>query len=161
MDQLQLLFNSLGSRDVSAMMSALTGMGIIFMVVMVFLFILVLAVEIFIYIYLFSVLKRVPKEFRKMDPGLVFLLLIPCFNTIWMFFVYIRISESLKAYFDSKNNQTVGDCGKQIGLWAAILSAAWILQFIPFIGQAAPLAGLVLFIIYLVKLHELKNLIKE
>jgi hypothetical protein len=161
MEQCQLLLKSLGAGDVSTVMTAMAGMGMIFFIVMAFLFLLFLAIEIFIIVYLYSVLKRVPSEFRKMEPGLVFLLLIPCFSTVWMFFVYLRISESLKAYFDSKNNQTVGDCGKQIGLWAAILTAASILQFVPPVGQLAPLAGLVLLIIYLVKLNDLKKLITD
>lgn len=162
MEQFQVLIQSLSSGDVQAISAALMGMGAIFFVLLSLFSLIIIAITIIILVYLYGVLKKIPQQFRKMEPGMVFLLLIPCFSTIWLFFVNIRISESFKAYFDSKNDTSVGDCGKQLGLWAAILSAAGVvLSWIPLFGQLFPLASLVLLILFLVKINTLKGQIKD
>lgn len=99
-------------------------------------------------------LKRLPEQYRLMAPGQVWLLLIPCFNLVWNFFVYQRIADSLKAYFDSVGDPTVGDCGKGVGLWYAISVCCCL---VPCLNYIAWLPALILLIIYLVKIHELKQ----
>jgi hypothetical protein len=101
-----------------------------------------------------SWLKKVPAQHRKMEPGLVWLLMIPCFPIIWNFFVFQRIPDSFKSYFDSVGRTDVGDCGKGIGLGYAICAAC---SVIPFLNYVAGPATLVLLIINLVKMNELKN----
>jgi hypothetical protein len=39
-------------------------------------------------VFLNNTFKRIPAKHRQMEPGQVFLLLIPCFGNVWMFFVY-------------------------------------------------------------------------
>jgi hypothetical protein len=99
-------------------------------------------------------LKRLPKEFRKMEPGMVWLLLIPCFNMVWNFFVFPKISESYSAYFAVQGRNDVGDAGGRLGLAYAICVPCGL---IPCVGYVASLAALVLLIIYLVKITKLKN----
>lgn len=70
----------------------------------------------------FDCYKRVPAQFRKQEPGMVWLLMIPLFNLFWNFIVLPRLSESLKAYFDSVGKTDVGDCGRQIGLICAAIA---------------------------------------
>jgi hypothetical protein len=89
-----------------------------------------------------------------MEPGLVWLLLIPCFNIIWNFFVFPKTSRSLKAYFNSAGDQTVADCGGALAMAYSILSAV---SIIPYVGCLTGIASLVVLIIYLVKVHDLKN----
>lgn len=101
-----------------------------------------------------SWLKKVPAQHRKMEPGLVWLLMIPCFPIIWNFFVFQRIPDSFKSYFDSVGRTDVGDCGKGLGLAYAICVACGL---IPFLNYIAGPAALVLLIINLVKMNELKN----
>jgi uncharacterized membrane protein len=103
---------------------------------------------------LYTDYQRVPASFRKLDPGLVWLLLIPCFNLVWNFFVFPKLSESFKAYFDSVGNTSVGDCGRDLGLGYAICSAV---SIIPFVGCLTALASLVLVILFLMKANDLKN----
>jgi hypothetical protein len=93
--------------------------------------------------------KRIPAQYRKLEPGLVWLLLIPVplFQLIWNFFVYLRLSDSFKAYFDSTGRQDVGDCGRNLALWYCIL------VIIPCLNIVA----LILLILYLVKANDLKN----
>jgi hypothetical protein len=162
MEQFQVLIQSLSSGDLHAIFAALLGMGAIFLILLALFSLIMVSITIIILVYLYVVLKKIPQQFRKMEPGMVFLLLIPCFSTIWLFFVNLRISDSFKAYFDSKNDTSVGDCGKQLGLWAAILNAAGVVfSWIPLFGQLFPLAGLVLFILFLVKINTLKSQIKD
>src|SRR5262247_2025278 len=67
---------------------------------------------------LYSWLREVPQEHRKIDPPLIWLLLIPCFAFVWNFFVFIRIPESFKSYFDAhpELGRDVGDCGRAMGI---------------------------------------------
>jgi magnesium-transporting ATPase (P-type) len=117
-----------------------------------------LALLIFVYYLLYTCLKRIPQQYRLMEPGLVFLLLIPCFNLVWIFFVTSRISRSLQAYFASQGRTDVGDCGQQLGLWWSICVVA---GMVPLLNYIAGPASLVLMIIYLVKVVGLKNQIAE
>ena len=112
------------------------------------------AVNIVLIFLLYTDFTRIPRGFRKLEPGLVWLLLIPCFNLIWNFFVFPRISESFKAYFDSVGDTSVGNCGRDLGFGYAICAAA---SAIPFVGCLTGIASLVLFILFLVKANELKN----
>jgi len=113
-----------------------------------------LAINIFICFLLQDCYKRIPPQFRKWEPGLVWLLLIPCFSVVWNFFIFPGLSKSFKAYFDSVNRTDVSDCQEGIGLAYAICTAA---SIIPYLGCLTGIAALVLLIIFLVKTHELKG----
>jgi heme/copper-type cytochrome/quinol oxidase subunit 2 len=117
-----------------------------------------LCVHIVVCFFLYKFYQRVPQQFRKMEPGMVWLLLIPCFNLVWNFFVYIRLSRSLKGYFNSVGNQTVGDCGEGLGLAFSICEAATI---IPCLGLLAGIGAIVLVILYLVKANQLTEQIPQ
>jgi len=112
------------------------------------------AVNIILTFLLYTDFTRIPRGFRKLEPSLVWLLLIPCFHLVWNFFVFPRISESFKAYFDSIGDASVGDCGRDLGLGYAICTAA---SVVPFVGCLTGIASLILFILFLVKANELKN----
>ena len=114
----------------------------------------VLALGIIPMVFLYIDYQRVPPAFRKLDPALVWLLLIPCFNSIWNFFVYPKLSDSFAAYFQSIGDNSVGDCGRGLGL---AYSICCVVSIIPFLGCLTGLASLVLLILYLVKANELKN----
>ena len=95
-----------------------------------------------------------PASFRKSEPGLVWLLLIPIFNLVWNFFVFPWIADSYAAYFQSIGRTDVGDAGRGIGLAFAICAACAI---VPCINLLAGPAALVLLIIFLVKIYGLKG----
>lgn len=113
-----------------------------------------LVVNIFYLLTLNNTLKLVSPGNRKMEPGQVWLILIPFFGWIWQFIVVTKMSESLKAEFDSRNI-TVADekPGYNIGLAYCILTCCGI---IPVLGGLASIAGLVCWIIYWVKINEFK-----
>ncbi|WP_005036998.1 hypothetical protein [Holophaga foetida] len=113
-----------------------------------------LAIAIAIILFLGKCLKKVPAPYRKMEPGMVWLLIIPLFNLVWNFFVYKAISESYQGYFQSQGRTDVGDCGKNLGLAYCICSC---LCIIPVVNMLAGIATLVLFIMCLVKFAGYKN----
>ncbi|PTY07132.1 hypothetical protein DB347_07415 [Opitutaceae bacterium EW11] len=104
------------------------------------------------------VLSRIPRPHRKQEPGLAFLLLIPFFSLIWAFFVHPRVAESLRSYYASSGDQSVGDCGAGLALWLCICP---ILAFIPLLGLFAGIAGLVLMIVFYIKAFELSGRIPK
>lgn len=125
------------------------ALGILFFTVVI-----MVAISILICLLIYLPYKEVPAEHQKMAPGLVFLLLIPFFNIIWNFIVFMRIPESFQSYFAAQGRTDVGDCGRQIGLWYAICGVAAI---VPCVNYVAGPAALVLFIIFLVKIWGLKG----
>jgi len=103
--------------------------------------------------------SRIPPEHRQMQPGLVWLLLIPCFNLGWNFFVFLKLADSFKSYFDSQGVTDVGDCGKGLGLAYSIAAvASFVVSFVfACLSPVAGIAALVLLILVLVKAVGLKN----
>jgi len=99
-------------------------------------------------------LKEVPSEYRVMEPGQVWLLLIPCFAVIWNFWVFQRVPQSFHNYFASQGRTDFGDCGGQLGLWYAICGVGSVVPCLQFV--AGP-AAFVLLLIFLVKILELKK----
>lgn len=124
------------------------------------LFLVIFAINVFVCWLLSGCYKRIPQEHRKLEPGLVWLLLIPCFSLVWNFFVYPRLAQSYRSYFASVGRTDVGDCGEGIA-WALAICAAAALLPIPFLGFAVGIASIVLLILFLVKATNLKNLIAE
>ena len=132
-------------------------MGVLFTVIGVIICLSV-AVAVVICFLIFDALKRLPPSFRKMDPAMVWLLLIPCFNVIWNFFVFPKVSDSYSAYFASQGRTDVGDAARGLGMAYAICSAC---AMVPCVGYVAGPASLVLLIIYLVKITGLKNQVQQ
>jgi len=140
-----------GEEVPTGVLVALGAIGIVVLVIAI-------AILLVVCYLLYTCFKRIPQQYRLMEPGMVFLLLIPCVNLVWIFFVTSRLSRSFQAYFAAHPGANVGDCGQQIGLWWSICYA---LQIIPFVNYLAGPAALVLAIIYLVKVLGLKNQIPE
>ena len=91
-----------------------------------------------------------------MEPGMVWLLMIPLFQIVWNFFVLPKTSRSFQRYFAAQGRTEFGDCGEKIGLWCAICFA---LNLVPCVGLVAWLAAIVLLIMYLVKVVGLKQFV--
>lgn len=131
------------------------GISLVLVIIVMIVFTLIWIGLLVALCYFYStVLKRIPEVHRKMQPGLVWLLLIPCFGMVWNFFVVIQIPQSLQSYFQSVGRTDVGDCGFVLGLISAILLA---LGMIPYIGCIFSIASLILLIIFVVKLSALKQ----
>jgi hypothetical protein len=109
-----------------------------------------LAIAIVILWFLSSSLAAVPPEYRDMEPGMVWLMLIPLFNIIWQFFVAARISSSYQRAFAAQGNTAHGDCGAAIGLWYCICT------LIPCVNIVALALG----IVYLIKLTGMRKAVR-
>jgi hypothetical protein len=113
-----------------------------------------IAVAIFYILTIQKALNLVGERHRKMEPGMVWLMLIPLFNLVWHFFVVKNVSESIKSWA-AENGQSVGDAGYTIGLVACIANCCGL---IPLVNVLAGPAGLVCFIIWWVKVAGFNKL---
>ncbi len=84
---------------------------------------------------------------RKLEPGLVWLMLIPLFNLVWHFFVVKHVSDAVKSWAAERGTE-VGDAGYTVGLVACIANCCGI---IPVLNMIAGPVGLVCIIIWWVK----------
>ena len=82
----------------------------------------------------------IPSEHRRMDPGLVWLMIIPLFQTVWAFFVARRVSGGLVDAFESHGLDR-GDCGRFKGMAFAICGVAQMVVAI--VGTGLQIAGTV------------------
>jgi hypothetical protein len=135
---------------------AFLGLGIFLAVIIALAISVAIAVVICLIIY--KSFSALPQEHRKLEPGLVWLLLIPCFNVIWNFIVFLKLSDSYCAYFESVGRgEEMGDCGRGIFLAYCICTAVTAVAFwIPCVASIISLASLVLLILSLVKAHGLR-----
>ncbi|MBI3411268.1 MAG: hypothetical protein HY040_23280 [Planctomycetes bacterium] len=126
--------------------------------------VIALVVTIFFLLTLQKALSRVSPRNRLMEPGLVWLSLIPLFNLVWLFFVVTRVPDSLRNEFRTRRQDDGSDYGKGIGLTYAILGVATLplnvfskisAEAALVLGMILLLAGIadiVLFIIFWVKI---------
>jgi len=114
---------------------------------------------IFYLLTLQNTLYAISSENRKMQPGQVWLSLIPLFGLVWQFIIVNHMADSLKAEFVSKNLK-VDEYrpGIGIGLAYCILFCC---SLIPFLGILAALGGFICWIIYWVKINEYKIKLRQ
>ena len=111
----------------------------------------VIAVGVLYMLTLSRALKKCKPENQLMPPANVWLSFIPLFRIGWIFVVIIKVSDSLKLEYEARGIAENHDFSKGLGIAYASCNAAGILP-IPVIGQLASLAGLVMWIIYWVKI---------
>jgi len=103
-------------------------------------------------VFLSGVLKKCSPPSRTMQPGLVWLLLIPLFNLIWNFFVVLAIADSLANEFRLRNIASDDPTpGKSVGVALCVCYACMI---VPIVNLLAMLPALILWIVYWVKIAE-------
>ena len=105
-----------------------------------------------------ALLSNLSPENRRMSPGKVWLNFIPVFQLGWFIYTVIKVRDSLSAEFKTRGWFIDGDLGYNVGLTAGVLwVASFVIGWIPFIGWVLPLAGTVCWIIYWLKISDLKN----
>lgn len=112
-------------------------------------FAIFLVPAIFYILTLQKALTKCAPESRAMEPALTWLLLVPCINLIWHFFVVINLAKSLGAEFQKRGIAEEPEPGKMLGLIMCILPLG---GFIPFLGVLCGPAGLICWILYWVKI---------
>ena len=68
---------------------------------------------------LYRALNRCSRRNRTMEPGMVFLQIIPLFSLIWTFIMTAKIGDSLKKEFVDRDIDDGSDYGKSVGMWWA------------------------------------------
>ena len=102
-----------------------------------------------------NTLKAISPENRRMAPANVWLLFIPIFNYVWQFFTVSYIADSIAAEC-IRLNIPVSEKRPTFGIGTAKNILSLVGLVIPVIG---PLATLVCWRIYWVKVNQYKNLI--
>ncbi len=125
--------------------SSVLGLGI---------FAVFLLILIGIILFLQSCYRAIPQAHRKMEPGLVWLLLIPLFSLVWIFFVYVRLAKSFQGAYAAMGRTDQGDCGEKLAL---IFCISCVAACIPLVNCIAFPAAVILLIVVLVKFAGLKN----
>ena len=131
----------------------MVGIGVMFVALLVSVAI-VIAIMAVVCFFVVQNYKAIPAEHRTMEPGKVWLALIPLFNLYWVFPVFLGLADSYKKYFNSAGDESVGDCNRQLSLWFCI---AFCCAHVPCVNYVAGPAALVLLIIVLVKAFDLKK----
>ncbi len=109
-----------------------------------------LVVGILFLMTLHKALARCAPHNRTMEPGMVWLNLIPLFGLVWQFITVVRVGESLKNEFRSRGwDRRDEDYGKGLGIISCCLGIA---GNIPYIGLLFSLGALITFIMYWVKI---------
>ncbi len=110
---------------------------------------------VFYLIMIQSILRMISIENQKMNPDLVWLMLIPIFGFVWQFIFVKKVSDSLKAEFIKMNiliNEEIP--GFSIGISYYILFCCLI---IPKIGIIAFIGGVICWVIYWNRIKLYKN----
>ncbi|MBK7294150.1 MAG: hypothetical protein IPI84_10365 [Holophagaceae bacterium] len=141
----------MSQADSNALAAMLGGGCLIFVLLIAA---VAIAVGVFYILTMQKALNLVGDRHRKMEPGMVWLMLIPLFNLVWHFFVVKNVSESIKSWA-AEHQQNVGDGGYTIGLVACIANCCGI---IPIVNLIAGPTSLVCFIIWWVKIAGFNKL---
>lgn len=138
------------------------------------LFLLVLYV-LFLVAFIFFVnvqqqtLKAVREQNRSMEPGKVWLQLIPIFGLVWQFTVTKSIADSLRAELESRNKESslgIWDEGitDEVNIHPTYTTGRWYcillcISAIPFVGFLTGIFAVVLWITYWGQLNKYRNII--
>ena len=120
-----------------------------------------------------TALGRVAPHNRRMEPGMVWLALVPCVNIIWKFMIAVHVPESLKNEFRERGRDDGSDYGKSIALTGAIVDVAGgflgnLTSRFPgqggtgnIIAVAALVLGLILFVVFWAKVANYSRMLLE
>lgn len=117
-----------------------------------------LAVQIFYLLTLNRLMNAISPHNRKMQPGNVWLNLIPFFNIIWPFIMNPNIVDSVRAELTERGRPEPGDYGRTMGIMYPAFSAAGI---IPFLGYLTAIPTIIFWIIFWVKMSGYKTMIEN
>ena len=122
-------------------------------------FVAVLVVCVFFLLTLSRALRKCLPSSRTMQPGMVWLWLVPLLNLVWPFFVVFALSVSLANEFRARGIfNAEREPGKGIGIAMCVCGACAV---IPLVNLLALPAHLVLLVIYWVKIAGYSRLLDE
>lgn len=94
-----------------------------------------LALLIVLLMALSNCLAAVSRRNRQMQPGQVWLNLIPCFGLVWLILTVIRVSDSLRDEYHDRGLRGDGDYGRTMGILFYVFTlvcgpVGWVFLFI-------------------------------
>jgi hypothetical protein len=112
-------------------------------------FAILLVPMIFYLLTLQKALNRCSPECRAMNPGLVWLMLIPLFNIVWQFFIVMNMAKSLAAEFQKRGIAEDPSPGQTLGLVMCIGNLicgpvgliCWIIYWVKIAGYSSKIAA--------------------
>lgn len=133
----------------------IAGMLLIFILIVVVL----IVVGILFLLTLSKALGKCSPRNRAMEPGLVFLNLIPLFNLFWMFITVLRVAESLDNEYRDRRMSGGGDFGKNLGLATCIIYIVYAVAINTqaTVGFILGIGWLVVWIMYWVRIATLSG----
>ncbi len=134
------------------MEEAILGLGFLIIVIIA----LLMLPMILFFVSMMKTLQECSPKNRTMEPGMVWLNLIPLFNLGWIFYTISCISNSLGKEFNERKIEYQGQFGFGVGIAWGVCNIA---SIIPIIGIFTGLASLILWIIYWVQIVGCKNLL--
>lgn len=130
-----------------------------------FIFIVLLAaiaIAIVYFLTLQNTLKAVRPVNRKMEPGQVWLGLIPVFGLVWHFIIVRKIADSIYAELTSRELPGDKEPGYNVGLGFSILSCFTIFNtWLGPLGTFISLIAFVLWIVYWAKIGTYKRQLEQ
>lgn len=148
-------YSGYNGYDGSSLFAGIAALGVLAVVMLG-----IIAIEIFFLLTMQKALNRCSPENRTLEPGMVWLALIPLFGMVWSFFIVLRTSESLGAELRHRSIPGMESSpGRGVGLASCILSA-WVslVGWIPYLGlflsSLPALAGAVCWVVYWVKVSK-------
>jgi hypothetical protein len=127
--------------DEAILLAALALYGAVILVAIV--------VQIFYTLSVYRVLNRCHPRNRTLEPGMVWLNLIPCVNLVIMFMIGNSVPQSIRYEFQARGLRGDNDFAKGVGQAYPIL---FLCGIIPLVGPVFSLAGLVCWIISWVRI---------
>ena len=110
---------------------------------------IMLVTTVFYCLSLQKALNRCSPECRAMNPGMVWLLLIPLFNIVWQFIVVLNMAKSLAAEFRKRGMAEDPNPGQTLGLVMCIANLVcgpvglicWIIYWVKIAGYSSMIAS--------------------
>lgn len=140
------------SDSQSSALAAMLGGGCLIFVLLGL--VIGITIAVFYILTMQKALNLAGERHQKMQPGMVWLMLIPLFNLVWHFFVVKNVSESIKSWA-AESGAKVDDAGYTVGLIACIAQCCGI---VPVVNILAGPVGLVCVIIWWVKVAGFNKL---
>lgn len=113
--------------------------------------------QVFFILSVQTALRLVDDEFRQVTPGLAWLLFIPVFNLIWIFFLVTYMRRGYEKMWENQRLSRETSAGFGLGIGFGVAS---VFCLIPGLNLIAWLPALVLWILYWVQVSQLKALVK-
>ncbi|MDR0802584.1 hypothetical protein [Fluviicola sp.] len=132
------------------------GVGILLLYLIILAGVLLLAI--FYYKTFIDTMSYIRPQNRLTGVANVLFMWIPLFNLVYGFIVYPKICDSIKNEYRSHGLSEDGDFGKSLAITMCALSFG---AFIPLVNFIAPLAILIVWIIFWVKINGYKETLMQ